>query len=68
MSTENSKDLVAALVRSQRETDIKLRQTQEETNRQLRELGKQIGGLGNKFSSPKGHCRQFERLLLNALV
>ncbi len=51
MTDQELKDLVAALVRSQQETDIKLRQTQEETNRQLRELGKQIGGLGNKFGS-----------------
>lgn len=40
MSTAELRDLVASLVLSQKETD-----------RQLKELGKQIGGLGNKFGS-----------------
>lgn len=40
MSTAEFKELVASLVLSQKETD-----------RQLKELGKQIGGLGNKFGS-----------------
>jgi len=40
MTDEELKDLVASLAVSQKETD-----------RQLKELGKQIGGLGDKFGS-----------------
>lgn len=40
MSTAELRELVASLAISQKETD-----------RQLKELGKQIGGLGNKFGS-----------------
>ncbi|NTV95645.1 MAG: DUF3782 domain-containing protein, partial [Thiobacillus sp.] len=40
MSDDELKELVASLTVSQKETD-----------RQLKELGKQIGGLGNKFGS-----------------
>jgi len=40
MSTAELKELVTSLALSQKETD-----------RQLKELGKQIGGLGNKFGS-----------------
>jgi hypothetical protein len=40
MSTAELKEFLAGLVLSQKETD-----------RQLKELGKQIGGLGNKFGS-----------------
>ena len=40
MSTAELKELLAGLVHSQKKTDL-----------QLKELGKQIGGLGNKFGS-----------------
>jgi hypothetical protein len=41
------KDLVADLYRSTKE----LRESQSRTDRQIKELGKQIGGLGNKFGT-----------------
>ena len=43
MTDEELKELVASLAVVQRETDRQLR-------KQLKELGKQIGGLGEKFS------------------
>jgi len=54
MSTAELRELVASLVLSQKETD-----------RQLKELGKQIGGLGNKFGSfAEGiSYRSIERIL-----
>lgn len=63
MTDQDLREMIAALVRSQAETDRQIRQLRvadEETDRQLREtgrelrrmereLGKQIGGLGQKF-------------------
>jgi hypothetical protein len=65
VTDEELKELVASLAESQRETDLRLRKSGEETDRQLREtdqqlretdqqikeLGRQIGGLGDKFGS-----------------
>jgi hypothetical protein len=61
MTDEELKELVASLTVSQKETDKKLQKLGEinaETSRQvnkmsksIKELGKQIGGLGNKFGS-----------------
>ncbi|QUS59981.1 DUF3782 domain-containing protein [Synechocystis sp. PCC 7338] len=52
---ETTADEVWALLRqlaeSQRETDQLLQESKQETDRQIRELGKQIGGLGKKFGS-----------------
>ena len=58
MSDEELKSLVAGLAVAQKETDRQLNETRlllrdktAATDRQLKELGKQIGGLGNKFGS-----------------
>ncbi len=58
MSTAELKELVESLVLSQKETDRLMKENalhqnrlMEETDQQLKELGKQIGGLGNKFGS-----------------
>ena len=47
MITAELKEIVADLARSTKE----LRSSQAATDRQLKELGKQIGGFGNKFGS-----------------
>src|SRR5262245_3126052 len=65
MTDQELKDLVgslaekhATLAEAQQETDRRMRASREETDRQLREtdrflkeVGKQIGGLGDKFGS-----------------
>jgi len=51
MSDEELRELVADLTRSQKETDRRLAVLQEETWKQIRENGKLIGGLDNKFGS-----------------
>jgi len=47
MTDQELKDLVASIAVYQRENELR----SKETDRQLRELGKQIGGLGDKFGS-----------------
>jgi len=65
MSTAELRELVASLLLSQKETDRLMqenavqqketdrlmKESQKQTAQQLKELGRQIGGLGNKFGS-----------------
>lgn len=43
------KEFVASLAVRQAETDRQIRESQTRTDRQIEELGKQLGGLGQKF-------------------
>jgi len=43
------KEFVASLAIRQAETDRQIRESQTRTDRQIEELGKQLGGLGQKF-------------------
>jgi hypothetical protein len=47
---ESQRETDRVLRAGQRETEL-LRESQRETDRQLRELGRQLGGLGDKFGS-----------------
>ncbi len=47
MNDQELKDLVASLAQDNKA----LHEAQQETDKQIKELGKQIGGLGNKFGS-----------------
>jgi len=51
MTDEELKELVGSLVVTQKKLAEELSIAQKETDRQIKELGKQIGGLGNKFGS-----------------
>jgi len=49
MTDQELKDLVASLAVAQKETDRELKERFTETDRQLKNLGREIGGLGNTF-------------------
>ena len=51
MSTAELQAIVEKLALSQAETGRQMRESQKKTDKQLKELGAQIGGLGNKFGS-----------------
>jgi len=58
MTDQELRDLIAELTlstaelrKSQQEADAELRKSQRETDRQIKQVGKQLGDLGNKFGS-----------------
>jgi len=51
MTDRELRSLVASLAVSQKETDLQIKETNREVWGQLKELGRQIGGLGNKFGT-----------------
>ncbi|MBF0237876.1 MAG: DUF3782 domain-containing protein [SAR324 cluster bacterium] len=51
MTDEELKELVASLAIAQQETDRQLKEKFGETDHQLKELSKNIGGLSNKFGT-----------------
>ena len=51
MTDDELKALVASLAASQAETDRLMRESKAQVDKQLKELGKQIGGIGEKFGS-----------------
>jgi hypothetical protein len=51
MTDQELKDLVASLAADTQALKLQMAASQAETDRQIRELGKQIGGLGNKFGT-----------------
>jgi len=51
MSTAELQAIVEKLAVSQAETDRQMKESRKAVDKQLKELGKQIGGLGNKFGS-----------------
>ena len=51
MSTAELQAIVEKLAISQAETDRQMRASQKKMDKQFKELGSQIGGLGNKFGS-----------------